>query len=101
MLWAYILAVALGATLGLRFKVHAVAVGSLAILLGGTVLGAVVGWSVGWAFLVAFGATFAFQCGYFLALSVICLARQQPHKNAKEQADTFDDALTQTRVPSP
>jgi hypothetical protein len=101
MIWAYILAAALGLATGFWVKVYAIAVASLAILLFGTVYSAIAGSSVGWAFLVAFGAMFAFQCGYFLGLSLLCLARRsRPEQSIADKAASFDDALVETRVPS-
>jgi len=103
MIWAFILAAALGLVLGFRFKVQAIAVGSLIILLGGTPVGVAAGWTIGWAFLVAFGASFAFQCGYILGLSLLCLSRPtRPHNGGSaDSGGSFDDALVETRVPSP
>jgi len=99
MIWAYILATTVGLASGFWFKVYAIAIASLAILLFGTIFGAIVGSSFGWAFLVAFGAMFAFQCGYFLGLSVLCFARRSRTEQG-DKAASFDDALVETRVPS-
>jgi hypothetical protein len=103
MIWPYILAAALGLVLGFRFKVHAIAVGSLIILLGGTPVGVAAGWTIGWAFLVAFGASFAFQGGYILGLSLLCFSRPaRPHNDGPaDSGGSFDDGLVETRVPGP
>lgn len=85
--WAFILAATVGLLLGFRFKVYAIAAGSATILLGGTVFNLTGGWSFGWAFLAAFGSMFAFQCGYFLGLSLMCLAQRQPLRARREEAE--------------
>jgi hypothetical protein len=97
--WALILAVALGVILGLRFKVHAIAVGSAAILVGGTLVGAASAWSLGWAFLFSFATMIAFQCGYFLGVALMCMARrQQPLKGVHVKDEGLDNALADTSV---
>jgi hypothetical protein len=101
MIWAYILAAALGLASGFWFKVYAIAILSLAILVFGTSATAASGWSIGWGFLVAFGAMFSFQCGYLLGLSLLCLARRsQTEPRTANKAARFDNASVETQVSS-
>jgi hypothetical protein len=97
--WALISAVALGLILGLRFKVHAIAIGSAAILVGGTLVGAASAWPLGWAFLLSFATMIAFQCGYFLGVGLMCVARrQQPLKGVHAKNESLDNALADGSV---
>ncbi len=95
---ALILAVTLGLLLGLRFKVHAIAAGSAAILVGGTLAGAAAAWSLGWAFLFSFATMIAFQCGYFLGVALTCMLRRQPLKSVHAKDEGLDNALADTSV---
>jgi hypothetical protein len=100
MIWAYIVAAALGLASGFFLNAYALAVASMAILMSGTIGTLVSGWSAGGAVLAALGAMLVFQSGYILSLSVLCRTRRdEAGQNQAEDRASLDDALLQTRVP--
>jgi hypothetical protein len=74
MLAAYAFVAGLGLLVGLRYKLPAAAAGSVTAVLVGTVAFLAAGWPIGWAFLAGFGASMAFQSGYFIGLGLNCAA---------------------------
>ena len=104
MLGAYAFAVGLGLLVGLRYKVAAAVAGSAVVLCMGTVVFLAGGWPAGWALLAAFGASMAFQSGYFIGLGLTCVTSRtgiglRP-LGARHRIQSYERGFVDTHAPT-